>query len=172
MPYFGPPQEYTSLRVWVVARKWVMVGIKGMRTRSKVAIVLENAGEEDREALKAILNNTAWTLIDGDPWQTENSLRETSAPIVLYNLGPSDCWRERIRRLKRIRRDVCVILIAAESGVPSNDDVARYGGFDILTRPLRRDQVLPMLLFAHSYCRGHGPYLFRPRRVPLASAAS
>jgi FixJ family two-component response regulator len=54
-------------------------------------------------------------------------------------------------------------VLSNEADAHLSDEVVRCGGFDLLTRPFKRQQVLPMLVFAYTYCRGHGPFLSRQR---------
>jgi FixJ family two-component response regulator len=63
----------------------------------------------------------------------------------------------------KARRNVCVIVLSNEADAHLSDEVVRCGGIDLLTRPFKRQQVLPMLVFAYTFCRGHGPFL-RARR--------
>jgi FixJ family two-component response regulator len=137
-----------------------------MRTSvSKLDVILANAGSDERDSLQEILDGTRWVVVDAAVSELENAIREAAVPIVFYNHDPSGCWQDAIRAFMKMRRDVCVILLSSEAEAPLSDDVVRCGGFDVLTRPLRRGQVLPMLLFAYTYCRGHGSYSPRSRRV-------
>jgi hypothetical protein len=128
----------------------------------------ERPGSRPRR-VQNILDGTRWEMIDAAPTEIEDPVREAIAPIVFYNHDHSDCWRKMIRTLMKMRRSVCVVLLSNETDAPLSDEVVRCGGFDVLTRPLRREQVLPLLLFAYSYCRGYGPYLSRARRVSSSS---
>ena len=137
-----------------------------MRPRvSTLEVILANVDGVDRNCLEVILQGTPWVVIDAEPLQIENVVRVASVPIVLCDRDHSDCWRRLIRTLMKARRDVCVILLSSETDPSDYDEVVRCGGFDILTRPLQRKQVLPMLLFAYTYWRGHGPFLSRRRHA-------
>jgi hypothetical protein len=141
-----------------------------MRTSiSRLAVILANAAPVDRDALEAILDGTPWEIIDADETGIEHTLREAVTPIVFYNHDPACCWRKMIRALMKMRRNVCVVLVSGENEPELRQEVVRSGGFDLLTRPLRREQVLPLLLFAYSFCRGYGPYVSRTRRARAAS---
>ena len=131
---------------------------------STVEVILLNVNGDDRNSLETILEGTPWAVIDADPTEIENVVRDASVPIVFCDPDRFDCWRQTIRALVKARRDVCVIMLSNETDPRFSDEVVRYGGFDMLTHPLRRNQVLPMLLFAYTHCRGHGPYLSRRRR--------
>jgi hypothetical protein len=141
-------------------------GWKLMQTSvSKLGVILASGSEDDRNCLEAILDGTRWMLVDARGPEIREVLRGASVPIVFDVDDRSECWRERIRAFRKMRRDVRVILMSSDNDAPPSDEVARWGGFDVLTRPVRREHVLPMLLFAYACCRGHGSYLSRPRRM-------
>lgn len=133
---------------------------------SALEVILANGNGDDRSSLQGVLAGTRWVVKDACPPEIENVVREAAVPIVICDRDPSDAWRSTIRSLTKTRRDVCVIVLSSESNERLSDEVVRCGGFDMLTRPFERQQVLPMLLFAYTYCRGHGPYLSRRRQVP------
>ncbi|MGA3201066.1 MAG: hypothetical protein ABSF12_01075 [Bryobacteraceae bacterium] len=130
----------------------------------KLGVILANGNADDRNCLEAILDGTRWVVVDGGGSEISEVVRDSPVPIVFYIDDHSDRWRDMIPAFRKMRREVCVILLS-DSDAPASDEVARRGGFDVLTRPLRREHVLPMLLFAYAYCRGHGSYLSRPRRI-------
>jgi DNA-binding NtrC family response regulator len=130
---------------------------------SALEVILANGNEDDRNSLEDVLAGTPWVVVEADPPEIENVVREAAVPIVIFDRDRSDCWRARIRALIKARRDVCVIVLTNQADAYLNDEVARWGGFDLLTRPFNRQHVLPMLLFAYTFCRGHGPFL-RSRR--------
>lgn len=139
---------------------------------SSLEVILTNGNGDDRSSLEDVLAGTPWVVVDAAPPEIENVVREASVPIVLCDRDQSDCWRVTIRSLMKARRDVCVIVLSSEADPLLNDEVVRCGGFDMLTRPLERAQVLPMLLFAYTHCRGHGPYLSRMRRMRPSPAVA
>jgi DNA-binding NtrC family response regulator len=134
--------------------------------RAKVAaleVILANGNGDDLRDLESVLAGTPWVVVDAEPPEIENVVREAAVPIVLCDRDQSDCWRKTIRALMKARRNVCVIVLSNEADAHLSDEVVRCGGFDLLTRPFKRQQVLPMLVFAYTYCRGHGPFLSRQR---------
>lgn len=142
-----------------------------MRKRvSTLEIILANSNGDDRNSLETILEGTPWVVIDAGEPEIENVVRDASVPIVFCDR--SECWRKTVSTLKKTRRDVCVILLSNETDEAGNEEVIKYGGFDTLTRPLLKTQVLPMLLFAYTYWRGHGQYLSRFRQVHSSTRPS
>jgi DNA-binding NtrC family response regulator len=141
-----------------------------MRAKSPaLEVILVNGNGEDRNSLESVLAGTPWVVVEADPLEIESAVREAAVPIVICGRDQSNGWRGTIRALMKARRNVCVIVLSNEGDVHLSDEVLRGGGFDLLTRPFKRQQVLPMLVFAYTYCRGHGPYLSR-RRHQLAAA--
>jgi AmiR/NasT family two-component response regulator len=130
---------------------------------SALEVILANGNGEDRNSLEDVLAGTPWVVVDADLPEIENVVREAAVPIVICDRDRSDCWRTMIRALIRARRDVCVIVLTDEDDADLSGEVVRCGGFDLLTRPFRRQQVLPLLVFAYTFSRGHGSFL-RARR--------
>jgi PleD family two-component response regulator len=136
---------------------------------SALEVILANGNGDDRSSLESALAGTPWVVVEADPLEIESVVREAAVPIVICGRDQFNGWRSTIRGLMKARRNVCVIVLSNEGDAHLSDEVARCGGFDLLTRPFNRQQVLPMLVFAYTYCRGHGPYLSR-RRHQLAAA--
>ena len=130
---------------------------------STLEVILANGNEDDRSSLESVLAGTPWVVVDAAPSEVEHVVREATVPIVICDRDQSDGWRQTISALTKVRRNVCVIVLSNEDVGDRNDEVLRHGGFDLLSRPFNRQQVLPMLLFAYTYCRGHGPFLSRQR---------
>jgi DNA-binding response OmpR family regulator len=131
---------------------------------SALEVILANGSDEDRDNLENVLEGTHWAVVDAERPEIENVVRESASPIVICAGDHSDCWRTTIRSLRKARRNVCVLVVSSDSNAISRDQVVRCGGFDVLTRPFDRNQILPMLIFAYAYCRGHGPFLSRRAR--------
>ena len=139
-----------------------------MRARtSALEVILANGNRDDRSSLEGVLAGTPWVVVEADPPEIEHVVREAAVPIVICDRDRSDCWRTMIRALIKARRDVCVIVLTNDADAQLSGEVVRCGGFDLLTRPFDRRQVLPMLVFAYTFCRGHGPFL-RARRKSLS----
>ena len=141
-----------------------------MRARvSALEVILVNSNEDDRSSLECVLAGTPWVVVEADPLELENVLREAAVPIVICGRDESNCWRKTIRALMKARRNACVIVLSNEADAHLSDEVVGCGGFDLLTRPFKRQQVLPMLVFAYTYCRGHGQFLSRRRHHLVAT---
>jgi DNA-binding NtrC family response regulator len=134
---------------------------------SALEVILVNGNEDDRSSLEGVVAGTPWVVVEAEPLEIENVVRDAAVPIVMCGRDQSDSWRTTIRSLIKERRNVCVLVVSSDGDVRLNDEVVRCGGFDMLTRPFDRRQVLPMLVFAYTFCRGHGPFL-RARRKSVS----
>jgi hypothetical protein len=148
------------------------VETKSMRAKvSALEVILANGNGDDRSSLESVLAGTPWVVVEADLLEIENVVREAAVPIVICGRDESNCWRKTIRALMKARRNACVIVLSNEASTHLSDEVAGCGGFDLLTRPFRRQQVLPMLVFAYTFCRGHGSFL-KARRKSASSDLS
>jgi|ERR1041385_6331385 DNA-binding NtrC family response regulator len=125
----------------------------------KVHILLASARAEDRRSLAAILDGTPWRLIETDDRaEAVKTLHGIEVPIVLCDRDlPGSPWQETIRTLIAARTNACVILVSNVADQYLWDEVVQRGGFDVLTRPFHKDQVLSMLDFAHTHWKTGWP---------------
>jgi len=125
----------------------------------KISLLMITSRPEDGEELKELLQDTPWEL-EALP-QIEDvaaALKAAAVPMLLFDsdaAGPH--WREEMRALIKSRRNACVILLTNVSDQYLWEEVVQHGGFDLLTRPFRREQVLSTLLFAYAHCRTPWP---------------
>jgi len=135
---------------------------------STLEVILASGNGDDRNRLESVLEGTPWVVVDAEPREIVNVVREAALPIVICDGDHSNDWPATVRSLIKTRRNVCVLVASNDGDAITHDKVVRCGGFDVLTRPFDRKQVLPMLLFAYTYCRGHGPFLsHRARQAQL-----
>ena len=114
--------------------------------------LLATGCQGDRNSLEAILKGTPWALIEtASRTEAMRFLRQTTASIVLCDRDLQDRpWQQTMLALLSVRRDTRFILLSsAKESTPRNEVVYR-GGFDLLVRPFRREQVLSMLIGASS----------------------
>ena len=115
--------------------------------------------QDDAANLSAILEGTPWALNEAAiRAEAVRIVRETSVPIVLCDrdvgAGP---WQETMAALIAARRGACVILLSIVADQYLWDEVIRLGGFDVLTRPFQKEQVLAMLMFAYTHWKTSWP---------------
>ncbi len=87
-----------------------------------------------------------------------DSLKRTGFPIVLCDrdLAGGE-WQDTLRLLHSVRDRPCVILLSNVADEYLWNEVVRRGGFDVLTRPFRKEQVVSMLEFAYTYWKTAWP---------------
>jgi FixJ family two-component response regulator len=125
----------------------------------KISLLMITSRPEDEAELKELLHGTPWEL-EALP-QIEYAaaaLKAAEVPLLLFDgatAGPQ--WREKMKALATSRRNACVILLSNVSDQYLWEEVVQHGGFDLLTRPFRKEQVLSTLLFAYAHCRTPWP---------------
>jgi FixJ family two-component response regulator len=125
----------------------------------KIPLIIVTSRAEDVADLKAILHDTPWELA-GIPRIEDAAiaLKEASAPILLFDRDTAGaCWQDTMKRLIKSRRSACVILLSSVADQYLWDEVVQQGGFDVLARPFRKEQVLSALVFAYAHCRAPWP---------------
>jgi DNA-binding NtrC family response regulator len=141
-----------------------MLNAAGETLRIQTVLASNRAG--DREMLEESLAGTPWRLVEAaNLQQAVESLRRVAIPIVLCDIEFDQLpWRAVLRALRRERRRASVILLSDQGGVELSSEVIRRGGFDVLTRPFRREEVFPTLVSAYAQCRMPPPYARMPAR--------
>jgi FixJ family two-component response regulator len=121
--------------------------------------ILATAHPGDTGDLGEALRGSPWTVrTAGDLPGTVSGLADATIPIVLYDRDlPGPSWQEAFEALASVRKQAALILLSNVSDPYLADEVVEHGGFDVLTRPFRREDVLTMLLFARSHCTARWP---------------
>jgi FixJ family two-component response regulator len=125
----------------------------------KIPLLIVTSRPEDVEELALLLEETPWDLTDAS--QREDpavGLKGATVPILLFDRDTAGaCWQVTLRRLVKARRGACVVLLSNVSDQYLWDEVVQHGGFDLLARPFRKEQVLSTLMFAHGHCKTPWP---------------
>jgi FixJ family two-component response regulator len=120
---------------------------------SRLTIVALVLGDRDRQVLADVCALHPWDLhftsTFEEAWAVLNHLK---APLVLCDRDcPGAEWREVVQRMASSAHRACVILL---SGVVDDylwNEVNRKGGYDVLSKPLREDDVVRSVKLARSY---------------------
>lgn len=118
-----------------------------------VPIVLASRREEDRQTLARLLAGSAWRLVEANtPEKALAALRQAKIPIVLCDpyIG-SERWETTVRSFLSARRGACVLLLVDRFNGFSRPEGSRK--FELLIRPLDRDQLLAALFSAYARCK-------------------
>jgi FixJ family two-component response regulator len=125
----------------------------------KIPVLIVTSHAEDVEELTSILTETPWDLTDASHLQDPSTaLKGAAVPILLFDRDtPGESWQVAMKRMIKSRRGACVVLLSSVADQYLWDEVVHQGGFDLLTRPFRKEQVLSTLMFAYAHCRTPWP---------------
>jgi DNA-binding response OmpR family regulator len=119
---------------------------KWKKDRSDARDVLAiTASEPDRIRLQRILEDAGWRVFCAKDLKELD--RAPSTAIVLYDRDlPGIDWRDAIRRLAA--RHACIILASFVVDDYLWEEVIRCGGYDVLAKPFREEEVTHTVRFA------------------------
>ncbi len=125
----------------------------------KIPLILVTSRAEDVAELNELFHDTPWELAQATELKDACAvLKAASVPILLFDRdAPGPDWKTAIKRLIQARKNACVILISGVADQYLWEEVIHNGGFDLLTRPFRREQLLSALIFAYAHCRTPWP---------------
>jgi DNA-binding response OmpR family regulator len=120
-----------------------------------VPIIAAGAGDQDRSALHEVAAREHWgvefTNSSEEAWMIAKQLM---APVILCDRDlPETDWRDAVRSLAALPHRPVVILLSKVADEYLWNEVFRIGGFDILARPLRIEEVRRAVGLALSYWR-------------------
>jgi DNA-binding NtrC family response regulator len=123
--------------------------------RRGVQIVAAGADDQERSALQQVATREHWgvefTNSSEEAWAIAN---QSMAPVILCDRDlPETNWREAVRSLAALPHRPIVILLSKVADEYLWNEVFRIGGFDILARPLRAEEVRRAVGLALSYWR-------------------
>jgi DNA-binding NtrC family response regulator len=125
----------------------------------KISLLIVTSRAEDIGELRDLLQGTPWDLTDvRDLDGAAGALQAAAVPMLLFDRDTAaGGWQESIRHLTRTHPNACVILLSNVSDQYLWDEMIQQGGFDVLTRPFKKDQVLSTFVFAYAHCRAPWP---------------
>ena len=108
---------------------------------------------EDRRLLSGICSRNGWNLILQDTCEEARiGLHRLKSPVVLCDRDlPGQGWRETVEELASSPHRACIILVSGVVDTYLWNEVARTGGFDVLSKPLREEDVVRAVRLALSY---------------------
>jgi len=100
-----------------------------------VPVLLGSSHDDDRRTVASFLEGSRWTLVQARSWPDLLQIPlSVICPVILCDLAmPGYEWQTNIFRLATVLWD----------------EVVRHGGFDVLTRPLSKPDILSTLDFAY-----------------------
>lgn len=123
------------------------------RIEPRISIVALVVSDHDREVLARISTHEQVDIhfaeSHADAWEAMNQL---NAPVILYDRDwPNAEWRTTVQTLASSPRRCCVILASRVTDDYLWQELIRCGGYDLLAKPFRADDVARALKLALSY---------------------
>ena len=111
-------------------------------------ILVVTASSPDRDALRSIFEKTYWEMLFADGVDEAVDLLgcHPISMVICDRELPGTDWREAIRRLANDRNRVFLASLVADDYLW--DEVIRHGGYDIIAKPFREEEVLHAVEFA------------------------
>lgn len=121
--------------------------------RRVVSVVAACGDEYDRGALQQAAEREHWGIqFTNSSEEAWTRAQQFGAPVILYDRDlPETDWRTAVRSLAALPHRPVVILISKVADEYLWNEVFRIGGFDILARPLRIEEVRRAVGLALSY---------------------
>jgi DNA-binding response OmpR family regulator len=118
-----------------------------------IAVVGLVISKEDRRLLTEICSRNRWRLLFADTCEEAWTALDTlKAPVILYDRDlPGKGWRQSVEDLASSPHRACIILVSAVLDTYLRDEVVRHGGYDVLSKPLREDDVVRTVRLALTY---------------------
>lgn len=131
--------------------QWSLPGEAGPLVQ--LALVALISGDADRRELAGICSRKGWDLLFASTLEEARTLRDkVNAPVILCDRDlPSNGWRSAVEGLASSPHHACVILVSAVVDTYLWNEVVRTGGFDVLSKPFREEDVARSVMLAWSY---------------------
>ena len=132
---------------------WPSSSPAGHSSMGPIAVVGLVIGDEDRRLLTEICSRNRWHLLLTDTCEdARTALDKLKAPVVLCDRDlPGRGWRGTLEDLASSPQRACIILVSGVVDTYLWKEVVRAGGYDVLSKPLREDDVVRSVRLAWSY---------------------
>ena len=146
-------------RVFWLARKRLPVSFRRAANseipplNSDIAIVGLVIGEQDRRLLAGLGSRNQWSVTFADNFETAQalSIQFRAAAILCDRDVPGREWREVVEALSHSRHRPCVLLVSSVVDDYLWNEVVRRGGYDVLSKPLREEDLMRAIKLAWAY---------------------
>jgi DNA-binding response OmpR family regulator len=120
----------------------------------RIVSVLE--GAEDRCLLDDVSARNQWDIFFANACDEACRLSDRLKPAVILfdrDVAGAD-WRQAVSSLASVSGSACILLISRVADNYLWNEVVSNGGYDVLPKPLREDEVLRAVRLAWSYWKG------------------
>ena len=124
-----------------------------MARPSRVPVVALVVNEQDRYVLTNVFGQEPLDVRFAESWEETCSVaNQLTPPVILLDRDwPGTEWRTAVEKLTASPHHACVILMSSVSDVYLWQELIRRGGYDVLAKPLRADNVTRVVKLALSY---------------------
>ncbi|GEM_PF-1386680 len=132
-------------------------------TCSEIAILCVVANKHDESLIRETCREQGWDVwFTSDTRMAQRQMEGYAYPIVLLDREVAgDAWRQAISGLTAAG-SLCILLVPRVFDDHLWNEVVRWGGYDILPKPLRREDLRRAIRLAWSYWMGAR----RPAAIP------
>ena len=128
----------------------------GRRSRPRpdcLAVIGLIGGERDRRILDGVCARHHWSVVFADSCdEARRALDRIEAPVVLCDRDlPGEEWRQVVEALAASPQPSCILLLSKVVDDYLRDAVVGGGGYDVLRKPLREDEVAHAIRLAWTY---------------------
>jgi DNA-binding NtrC family response regulator len=128
-----------------------------------VAILLEN---QDRSTIAKVCEGNQWDVVFADTCtEAREVMKQLKPQIILLDRDLADGdWRHALSAFASSSSGACTILISRVADDYLWNEVVCNGGYDVLAKPLREQDLLRALKFAWFYWNGTRQTAAIPRK--------
>jgi len=123
---------------------------------ARVVVLGLLGSDQERRVLAGLGSDQGWEIQFSDTCTDALAACDAhKVPVILCDRDlPSSDWRHVIQTLASSSRPACVILLSRIVDDSLWEEVIRCGGYDILAKPLSRNEVLRVVKLARSFWDG------------------
>lgn len=120
---------------------------------ARIPVIALISADHDRRVLSGLAGKESWDVRFAESSDEASAMASRlSAPVVLFDRDwPATPWKSVMETLRSSPQKPCVILLSGVVDEYLWQEVIRRGGYDVLAKPLRAEQVIRVVKLALSY---------------------
>ena len=139
--------------MWKALDRWFSRGGNGSRSSGPIVLVALIVADQDRRVLADVCTRNGWGVrfatTCGEAWE---ALTADKAPVVLCDRDlPGADWRDIVHMMASCPHRPCAMLLSKVADDYLWNEVIARGGYDVLAKPLREDEVTRAVRLAWTY---------------------
>jgi FixJ family two-component response regulator len=117
---------------------------------SPIVVVGLVIDEVDRASLSRLEEHDQWHIRfeDNCSW---SALSKLESPVIIWDRDLPCDWRDVVHKLAALPQRPCVLLLSRVVDDYLWNEVVRVGGYDVLSKPLKKVEALRVVRLAWSY---------------------